>query len=182
MKKQAIISIIALTVVATGIVSFMPVQSDENVTRVYSSIVSWTDEELIQNSPFIVKGEIIESKTSLEDSDEIPLVFTTWDVKVSESLKGNINPNSIIQIKSVGGQFDDHMTGYANYADHQKSDILVLFLDIETDPESFQGTDAYHLVTANYGVFELINGLAMNDDPTKTTLEQTLKDRIKSVG
>lgn len=181
MKKQTIISLVALSVIVAGIASFIPAPFDGNVTTVHSSVVAWTEEELIKNSPVIVKGEILDSKAVLEDKDGMPVVFTIWNVLVTESLKGDIKQNSIIQVKSVGGQVGDHMTVSDNYSDHHKSEVLILFLDKETDKNSYYGTDTYQLVTANYGAYELSNGMAMNDDPTKTTLEQSLKDKIISL-
>ncbi len=184
MKKQIIIiPILTIVAIIAGVSTIpMPIESDGTITQISSSIVDWTDEELIDNSPWIVKGEIVKSKAVKEYRGKMPIVFTIWDVKITESLKGDIQIGSTIQIKNVGGQIEDNTTISGNFADKHETDKLILFLDRETDPDSFQGTDTYHLVTQNFGVYEITNGIAVHDNPAKTTLEDNLKNKIKLQG
>ena len=180
MKKQIIIPVLAIVAMIAGITTMLPTEFDGSITRVSSSIVEWTDEELIDNSPWIVKGTIVKSEAVQEYKGEMPIVFTIWDVKVTESLKGDIELGSTIQIKNLGGQTEDNLTISGNESHKHETDELILFLDKETDPKSFQGSDTYHLVTQNFGIYQITNNIAVHDNPSKTTLEDTLKNKIKS--
>lgn len=169
---------LAIIAVVTGVATMIPLQPNENMVTTSSSIVAWTDEELIENTPVIVKGEIIKSKVQKETKGDKSLVMTVWNFKVSESLKGDLKANQVIKVKNIGGQLGDTVTISANHADKHERDTLVLFLDKETDKDSFYGNQHYHLVTESSGVYEIQSGEAVHEKSDRSLSENKLKEKI----
>ena len=176
-----LISVLVIGVIISGVMTIMiPTQHDGVVTNIQESIVEWTDQELIDNSPYVIKGEIKDMKPVLYTKGDQSVVFTELIVNVDEVLKGEIHED-IIKVKVLGGQIDEHLTVASNNRDYHKADNLIIFLDKETEEDSFFGNEHYHIVTRANGVYEIVNGIAQHDDPRKTQPEKDLKEKIRSI-
>lgn len=111
-------------------------------TVLATSVVRLGTQDLVEVSPIIVVGEVLEQETRLYEDGGFPVTYTT--VVVEETLKGSTP--SLIEIFALGGQVDD-LIGHADgVAEFEPGERVFLFL---TEKEKL-GSNVYDV----YGWFQ----------------------------
>lgn len=99
-------------------------------------------QDLVEVSPIIVLGEVLEQETRLFEDGGFPVTYTT--VVVEETLKGSTP--SVIEIFTLGGQVDDLIGQADGVAKFEPGERVFLFL---TEKEEM-GENTYDV----YGWFQ----------------------------
>ncbi len=85
--------------------------------------------ESLKSAPIMVRGKIGSSTVDMGTvSDGTQLVFTFYELKVTEVIKGNINPG-IIKIREIGGEKNGVAMAVSGSAQFSKGEEVVVLLD-----------------------------------------------------
>lgn len=105
--------------------------------------------EFTQSSPNIVRGTLsnIHAANSIT-SDGMKAIYTYASMDVSEVLKGDVNPHSIV-IRKVGGTVDGYTVDIPSSPEFKDGEETVLFLSEKREDQ------AYEVLGLELGKFEL---------------------------
>lgn len=180
MKKQnsIILSLVVVAVLSAGIFSTVGIDSKQTIF-IGSALPDYPVEYLAENTPFAIKGKVIELVEVPTQIDEVGIgnVFTDVIIDVKKDLSGQYTDDTItlrVQGGSIGNA--DYVYGGApEFTVGEK--ILVLVADKE--PESIYG-DNYYVAGMQHGKYNLDeDGKAKNKDSTKDTSLKSLEDKVK---
>ena len=181
MKKQntIILSLVAIAVLSAGIFSTMSVESKETML-IGSSLPDYTVEFLAENTPFAIKGKVI-------DLVEVPIqydivgignVFTDVVIDVKKDLSGQYTDDTIT-VRVQGGETDTAIYEYEGSPEFAIGE-KVLILVADKEPESIYG-DNYYVAGMQHGKYNLDeDGNAKNKNSDRNMSEKSLEDKIKT--
>lgn len=180
MKKQSsiILSLVAVAVLSAGI--FSTVGMDSKPTHyIGSALPDYPIEFLAENTPFAIKGKVIDLVDVPIQIDEVGIgnVLTDVVINVKKDLSGQYTDDTIT-VRVQGGETDT-----AKYVHQHAPEFAigekVFILVADKEPESIYG-DNYYVAGLQHGKYNLDeDGKAKNKDSNKDTSLKSLEDKVK---
>lgn len=118
MRNRPLLSAIATMLLSTSAAVVSPI--DANAT----TFAEMTTEQFTDASTYIVRGEVLEVWTELDDDE---LIWTRARVKVSDTMKGPDSPEELI-VDSLGGISGDRLLTVPGQAKFSVGEDVFLFL------------------------------------------------------
>jgi hypothetical protein len=126
----------------------------------------------VSEAPVIVRGKIGNTKTEWgKDADDVPRLYTYYDLQTSESLKGDI-PSGTLSIRELGGVKEGvemHVTGTAQFSPGEE---VVVFLKTKNAEGTY---DLHGMMMSKFSIktdsngTEYLDGPAIASDSTAST-------------
>lgn len=181
MKKQnsIILSIVAVAVLSLGVFSTINNESELETVVIGSTLPNYPLEFLAENTPFAIKGKVIDLVSVPVQYDEVGIgnVFTDVVLDVKKDVSGKYTDDTIT-VRVQGGETDKAKYVYENspeFAIGEKVFILVA----DKEPESIYG-DNYYVAGLQHGKYTLDDdGIAKNKNSDKNMSEKSLEDKVK---
>ncbi|PIY90179.1 MAG: hypothetical protein COY74_02895 [Nitrosopumilales archaeon CG_4_10_14_0_8_um_filter_34_8] len=181
MKKQKsiLLSLIAVAVLGVGIFTTMNVETKETVL-IGTTLPDYTVEFLAENTPFAIKGKVI-------DLVQVPVqyddaggwnIFTDVVITVQDDLNVKYTDDTIT-VRVQGGE-----TNKAKYVYESSPEFVigekVFILVSDKEPESIYGNN-YYVGGLMYGKYNLDDpDKAKNKDPDRNMSVKSLEEKIKT--
>jgi len=182
MKKQnsIILSLVAVAVLSVGIFSTMGGESKE-IMLIGSSLPDYTIEFLAENTPYAIKGKVIDIVEVPVQYDVVGIgnVFTDVVIDVKKDLSKQYTDDTIT-VRIQGGETDTAIYVYESSPEFVIGEKIFIFV-ADKEPESIYG-DNYYVAGLKHGKYNLDgNGNAKNKDSHRDISEKSLEDKIKKV-
>lgn len=179
MKKQnsVILSLIAVAVISAGVFTTQNLETKETF-RIGSSLPDYTVEVLAENTPFAIKGKVIDlvQVPVREDALGVKDVFTDVVIDVNKDLSGKYTDDTIT-VRVLGGETETAKYVYDSSPEFALGEN-VLILVADKAPESIYG-DNYYVAGLQHGKYNLDEeGKAKNKNSDRDMSEKSLEDKI----
>ena len=169
-------SLVAVAALSAGLLTTSLDQKE--TIRVGSSLPAYPLDYLAENTPFTIKGKVVEfQKVPISyDVAGIPNIMTDVVIKVQKDLSGQYTDKTIT-LRIQGGETEDAIHVYEGTPEFVLGEkVLVLVAD--KAPKSIYG-DNYYVAGMVYGKYSLDNGDAKNHDSNRNMSEKSLEEKIK---
>lgn len=174
-QKSIILSLVAIAVISAGTFITQNVDTRE-IYMTGSSLPDFSVEFLAANTPFAIKGTVIELSQVPIDEDALVIdVFTDVVVDVDKDLSGKYTDDTIT-VRIKGGETEAARYVYESSPDFKIGE-KVLLLVADKEPDSIYG-DNYYVAGLQHGKFTLDDGQAINKDSNRNISEKSLEDKI----
>ncbi len=179
MKKQnsIIFSLIAVAIISTGVLATQNLETKETF-RIGASLPDFPLEVLAENTPFAIKGTVIELiQIPIDENAFVKDVYTDVVIAVKEDLSGKYTEDTIT-VRIQGGETETAKYVYDGSPEFTLGE-KVLILVADKEPESIFG-DNYYVAGWQHGKYNLDQeGEAKNKDSDRDMSEKSLEDKIK---
>jgi len=180
MKKQSsiILSLVAVAVLSAGIFSTMGAEAKETIV-VSSALPDYPVEFLAENTPYAIKGKVIDLVEVPVQYDAVGIgnVFTDVVIDVTKDLN-NKYTDDIITIRVQGGETDTAKYVYESSPAFALGEKVFIFV-ADKEPESIYG-DNYYVAGLQHGKYNMDEpGNAKNKNSDRDMTVKELEDIIK---
>ncbi|MBD3337076.1 MAG: hypothetical protein GF355_16295 [Candidatus Eisenbacteria bacterium] len=130
-------------------------------------------QDLLEKSPTVILGEVLEQETRLFEDGDFPITLTT--VAVEESFKGA--PRPVIEIFTLGGRVDDLIGEVSGENQFQPGERVFLFL---TPKEGWENTyTVYGMFQGKWNVMDDASGVTyLQNDHAEQILQQPASELV----
>lgn len=172
------LSLMVVAVLSAGIFTAMSLETKETVS-IGSALPNYPIEYLAENTPFAIKGKVIDLVQVPVQYDVVGIgnVFTDVVIEVKEDLNGKYTDDTIT-LRVQGGETDSAIYKYESSPEFAIGEkVFVLVADKE--PKSIYG-DNYYVAGLQHGKYNLDEeGKAKNKNSDRNMPEKSLEDKIK---
>ena len=154
-------------------------QEDEKIDlNAVAEVPPFTPEFLANHTRHAIHGIVTEIEVQpVEFNDAgLPNVFTHVRIAVFEDLKG-VYDEAFIVVRVQGGETDEYRSTVEGAPVFKLGETVLVFVD-DKDPDSIYG-DNYYVAGLQNGKYSILgSGVAINEDPERTTTFDELKTMI----
>lgn len=156
-------------------------QEDEKIELdVVAEVPPLTPEFLANHTRHAIHGIVTGIETQPVEFDEAgaPGVFTHVRIAVFEDLKG-VYDEAFMVVRVQGGETDEYRSTVEGAPMFELGETVLVFVD-DKEPDSIYG-DNYYVAGLQNGKYTILgSGLAINEDPDRTTTFDELKTIIEA--
>lgn len=156
-------------------------QEDEKIELdVVAEVPALTVEFLANHTRHAIHGIVTGIETQPVEFDEagVPGVFTHVRIAVFEDLKG-VYDEAFMVVRVQGGETDEYRSAVEGAPAFELGETVLVFVD-DKEPDSIYGDNHYVAGLQNGKYTILGSGLAVNEDPDRTTTFDELKAIIEA--
>ena len=132
---------------------------------------------LTERSDLIIEGNILNSHVftkQLHESQVFPDIYTKYEIKIEEVLKGETDQSTISTVMH-GGEIENRIS-MTEAIPVKNNDTVIMFL--EKNGAHYTGAENYNLIAPTQGVFLIKDSIAkssMFDDVSQSDLKNTIE-------